>query len=40
MRLKNGLPLAPYDRSRFYGPFEDNTVGYTDYPMWEHAENP
>ncbi|KAF2867494.1 hypothetical protein BDV95DRAFT_503029 [Massariosphaeria phaeospora] len=31
-RLKEGLPLAPYDRSRFYGPFEDSAVGYTDYP--------
>ncbi|KAJ6015111.1 Flavin oxidoreductase hxnT [Penicillium herquei] len=31
-RLKSGLPLAPYDRSRFYGPFEDNAIHYTDYP--------
>ncbi|KAJ5632527.1 Flavin oxidoreductase hxnT [Penicillium lividum] len=31
-RLKKGLPLAPYDRSRFYGPFEDNAFHYTDYP--------
>ncbi|CAI6096703.1 unnamed protein product [Clonostachys chloroleuca] len=30
-RLRNGWPLAPYDRSRFYGPFEDPAVGYTDY---------
>ncbi|KAH6684897.1 hypothetical protein F5X68DRAFT_154843 [Plectosphaerella plurivora] len=32
-RLRKGLPLAPYDRSRFYGPFEDSTLGYTDYPV-------
>lgn len=31
-RLREGLPLAKYDRSRFYGPFEDPTIGYTDYP--------
>ncbi|KAJ5086988.1 Flavin oxidoreductase hxnT [Penicillium alfredii] len=30
-RLKEGLPLSPYDRSRFYGPFEDNAFRYTDY---------
>ncbi|KAI5458725.1 hypothetical protein BGZ63DRAFT_362517 [Mariannaea sp. PMI_226] len=30
-RLRNGWPLAPYDRSRFYGPFEDPETGYTDY---------
>lgn len=34
-RLKEGLALNPYDRSRFYGPFEDNAIGYTDYPAWE-----
>ena len=34
-RLKNGLPLAPYDRTRFYGPFEDNAFHYTDYPTAE-----
>ena len=33
-RLRKGLPLAKYDRSRFYGPFEDPTVGYTDYPYY------
>lgn len=33
-----GLPLNPYDRSRFYGPFEDREVGYTDYPTWEELE--
>lgn len=34
-RLKEGIPLAKYDRSRFYGPFEDNSIGYTDYPAVE-----
>ncbi|RSL55641.1 hypothetical protein CEP53_007040 [Fusarium sp. AF-6] len=34
-RLRNGWPLAPYDRSRFYGPFEDSTIGYTDYPVYK-----
>jgi 2,4-dienoyl-CoA reductase-like NADH-dependent reductase (Old Yellow Enzyme family) len=33
-RLCEGLPLAPYDRSKFYGPFEDSAIGYTDYPAW------
>lgn len=38
-RLRKGLPLAPYDRSRFYGPFpEDPHVGYTDYPTWEEQQ--
>ncbi|KAJ6436561.1 12-oxophytodienoate reductase [Purpureocillium lavendulum] len=36
-RLRNGLPLAIYDRSRFYGPFDNPTIGYTDYPT--HAED-
>lgn len=31
-RLKEGLALNPYDRSRFYGPFREPAVGYTDYP--------
>lgn len=39
-RLKERLPLAPYDRSRFYGPFEDNSICYTDYPQWEQASTP
>jgi 2,4-dienoyl-CoA reductase-like NADH-dependent reductase (Old Yellow Enzyme family) len=39
-RLKDGLPLAPYDRSRFYGPFEDNAIRYTDYPEWKHSGTP
>lgn len=34
-RLRNGSPLAPYDRTRFYGPFEDPEVGYTDYPSYD-----
>ncbi|KAM0475139.1 hypothetical protein ACHAPX_007273 [Trichoderma viride] len=33
-RLWNGWPLAQYDRSRFYGPFEDPTIGFTDYPAY------
>ncbi|CAL5867884.1 uncharacterized protein PFLUO_LOCUS2106 [Penicillium psychrofluorescens] len=31
-RLGERLSLASYDRSRFYGPFEDNAFHYTDYP--------
>ncbi|KAK6584482.1 hypothetical protein PZA11_002706 [Diplocarpon coronariae] len=30
-RLKKGLPWTSYDRSRFYGPFPDREVGYTEY---------
>ncbi|GJN75616.1 hypothetical protein PLIIFM63780_009171 [Purpureocillium lilacinum] len=37
-RLRNGLPLAMYDRSRFYGPFEDPTIGYTDYPTYAESK--
>lgn len=38
-RLREGRPLAPYDRSRFYGPFPaDPHVGYTDYPTWEQQQ--
>ena len=37
-RLKEGLPLNPYDRSRFYGPFEDREVGFIDYPFWEESQ--
>lgn len=36
-RLKNGLPFEDYDRSRFYGPFEDNAFHYTDYPAADQA---
>ena len=28
-RLRSGEPLYRWDRSRFYGPFPDNEVGYT-----------
>ncbi|CAG7972960.1 unnamed protein product [Penicillium salamii] len=31
-RLKDKLPLAAYDRTRFYGPFEDKAFHYKDYP--------
>ena len=34
-RLRNGWPLAEYDRSRFYGPFEDPTIGYTSYRPYQ-----
>ncbi|KAH7321676.1 putative 12-oxophytodienoate reductase 4 [Rhexocercosporidium sp. MPI-PUGE-AT-0058] len=34
-RLKKGLPLNAYDRCRFYGPFSNRAVGYTDYPMYD-----
>lgn len=38
-RLREGLPLAAYDRARFYGPFpEDPHVRYTDYPTWEEEQ--
>lgn len=38
-RLRKGLPLSPYHRERFYGPFEDNHVRYTDYPRWDEQQN-
>ncbi|KAL1625047.1 hypothetical protein SLS56_007555 [Neofusicoccum ribis] len=34
-RLEKGHPLRKYDRARFYGPFPDREVGYSDYPTWE-----
>ncbi|KAE9374543.1 FMN-linked oxidoreductase [Stipitochalara longipes BDJ] len=37
-RFKKGQPLNAYDRSRFYGPFPDPEVGYTDYPVFEDVE--
>jgi len=37
-RLQNGWPLAPYDRSRFYGPFPDPEVGYSDYPPYKEGK--
>lgn len=30
-RLRTGVPFTPYERSRFYGPFEDNAKCYIDY---------
>lgn len=38
-RLRRGLPLAAYDRSRFYGPFEDSSIGYTDYPPYRAEDS-
>ncbi|WVF66406.1 hypothetical protein IAT40_001146 [Kwoniella sp. CBS 6097] len=38
-RLKSGEPLYKWDRSRFYGPFEDNEVGYTVLPKREYASD-
>lgn len=37
-RLKNGRPLAAYERNRFYGPFDDNAIGYVDYPAYEEQK--
>ncbi|RDW89588.1 FMN-linked oxidoreductase-4 [Coleophoma cylindrospora] len=37
-RLKKGLPMNQYDRSRFYGPFPDPATKYTDYPVWADVE--
>ena len=37
-RLRRGLPLTQYDRSRFYGPFPDPHVGYTDYKTWDQQQ--
>ncbi|KAK2770527.1 hypothetical protein FQN53_005499 [Emmonsiellopsis sp. PD_33] len=37
-RLKSGLPLSEYDRSRFYGPFADSTIGYTDYSTFDQQK--
>ncbi|GAA5859651.1 hypothetical protein JCM1840_006392 [Sporobolomyces johnsonii] len=31
-RLRTGQKLLPYNRSRFYGPFPDNEIGYTVHP--------
>ncbi|GAA5926515.1 hypothetical protein JCM3775_001039 [Rhodotorula graminis] len=31
-RLRSGLPLWHYNRTRFYGPFPDNEIGYTVHP--------
>ncbi|WWC62257.1 uncharacterized protein I303_104853 [Kwoniella dejecticola CBS 10117] len=37
-RLKNGEPLYKWDRSRFYGPFDDNELGYTVFKERHIAE--
>jgi N-ethylmaleimide reductase len=34
-RLREGLPLTPYNRATFYGGEEK---GYTDYPVYSEAE--
>lgn len=31
-KLRKHEPLYKWDRSRFYGPFPDNEVGYTVHP--------
>jgi len=36
-RLREGLPLTPYDRSTFYGA-DPPTKGYTDYPFYEESK--
>lgn len=33
-RLRNDLPLNPYDRSTFYLPGDGSGRGYTDYPFY------
>lgn len=37
-RLKNGHPLNAYDRTRFYGPFPEPEIGFSDYPTWEEVK--
>ena len=34
-RLREGLPLTPYDRATFYG---GEAAGYTDYPVYGELE--
>jgi N-ethylmaleimide reductase len=34
-RLREGLPLTPYNRATFYG---GEGKGYTDYPVYGEAE--
>jgi hypothetical protein len=35
-RIRNGQPLAAYDRSRFYGSWDGiRENGYTNYPTYE-----
>ncbi|KAG5753438.1 hypothetical protein H9Q70_003942 [Fusarium xylarioides] len=36
-RLRNGWPLQAYDGKTFYGPFEDNAGGYTDYTVTKRS---
>ncbi|KAF8170389.1 hypothetical protein BJ912DRAFT_997481 [Pholiota molesta] len=36
-KLRTGKPFAKYDRSKFYGPFPDNAIGYTVHPNQELA---
>jgi N-ethylmaleimide reductase len=36
-RIRNGWPIAPYDRKSFYG---QDPRGYTDYPSYEPAPGP
>ncbi|KAJ7584056.1 hypothetical protein C8J56DRAFT_1095150 [Mycena floridula] len=38
-RWKEGLPLNPYDRDRFYCGGDETEVGYTDYPFAEMAQS-
>jgi 2,4-dienoyl-CoA reductase-like NADH-dependent reductase (Old Yellow Enzyme family) len=38
-RLKRSDKLYKWDRKRFYGPFEDNEMGYTVHPSREYAAN-
>lgn len=37
-RLRNGLPLNPYDRTTFYGA-DPPEKGYTDYPFYADLKN-
>lgn len=36
-RLKNKLPLNPYDRSTFYSNGPEAYKGYTDYPYYDQT---
>ena len=38
-RLRQDQPLYKWDRSRFYGPFPDNEVGYTVHTKRELASS-
>ncbi|KAI6363237.1 hypothetical protein MCOR25_005956 [Pyricularia grisea] len=37
-RVKEDLPFNPYNRERFYGPFEDPTIGYTDFATYDEQQ--